>query len=69
MRDRLCEDLFVSMKKGTSVPLGAREVFAIVESGCALSLEELENLPQELVDRIIDYRTIKHIVEFGGEMR
>jgi len=47
------------MVRGTALPIEIREAQIIVESGCSPTLSELDDLPEELVEKIIMYKSIK----------
>ena len=56
----------MALVKGIQVPVGLREAQFLVESGCAPTLEELDNMPVDLVERMMMYRGIK-AVKLSGD--
>ena len=51
------------------IPAVAREAFVIVETGCHPTIEELEAMPQKMVDSIALYNAVKDTIKQGGVMR
>lgn len=50
------------------MPPAAREACYIVETETRPSFEELENMPQSLVEKIIAYKMVKNVIQYGGEL-
>jgi hypothetical protein len=59
----------VAMSMGKALPPEALEAFYIDESGAAMSLSEAEGMTQAGMERLIDYRAVKYVIENGGSMR
>jgi hypothetical protein len=57
------------MSMGRALPPEALEAYHMDEAGCVLTLSELDGMTQGGVERLIDYRAVKSIVEGGGSMR
>lgn len=69
MRKALAEGIFVALLMGRPIPLGARDAFVIVETGCRPTLAELDAMPQALVDKVLLYKAVKGIIEQGGTLK
>ena len=63
-----CEGVYVALQMRTAIPPEAREAFQIIESGCTVTMTELDSMPQRLVDQLIAYRSVKHVIQYGGEI-
>lgn len=53
------------MVKGTPLPAELQHAALIVESGCAITLDDLENMPADLLSQVMVYRTVKAVKESG----
>jgi hypothetical protein len=53
---------------GRDMPIEAREVFWIVESGSSPTVTELDNMPHRMVEMIIAYKTVKDVIKYGGRL-
>ena len=58
----------MALLRKAPIPLAAREAYYIVESGALITLTELDNMPQVLVDKVLAYKSVKDIVIYGGEV-
>lgn len=54
---------------GRILPPEAIEAYHIDESGCSPTLMETDGMTQRGLERLIDYRAVKSIIEYGGSMR
>jgi hypothetical protein len=54
---------------GRILPPEAVEAYHIDESGCVPTLAEADRMTQRGIERLIDYRAVKNIIEYGGSMR
>jgi hypothetical protein len=54
---------------GRILPPEAVEAYHIDESGCCPTLAETDGMTQRGLERLIDYRAVKSIIEYGGSMR
>ena len=61
--------MFVALQMRKTIPAAAQEAFVIVETGCRPTLDELDAMPQSLVDGILLYGAVKNTIEQGGVMR
>jgi hypothetical protein len=50
------------------VPTEARDAYYFVEMDARPSAQELENMPQLLVEKILAYKAVKNVVMYGGEV-
>ncbi len=42
---------------------------AIVSSGCALTMNELDSMPQSQVERLMALNDVRKVIEYGLEMQ
>ena len=69
MRQRYCEAVYVALSMGRILPPEAVEAYHIDESGCCPTLAETDGMTQRGLERLIDYRAVKSVIEYGGSMR
>lgn len=50
------------------LPLEATEAHLIVELDVKISLDDLDRMPQELIDSVLIYRMVKSVIESGAEV-
>lgn len=50
------------------IPLAAKDAFVIIESGCRPTADEIDGMPQKLVDTILLYGAVKNAIEQGGTL-
>lgn len=58
----------MALLRKAPVPLDTREAYYIVESGAIITLTELENMPNKLVEQLLAYRAVKDVIAYGGEV-
>lgn len=58
----------MALQLNISLPLAARDAFYIVEMESRPTPDELDRLPQELVDTVLLYKAVKKTIEYGLEM-
>ncbi len=49
--------------------MGAQDAFVIIETESRPTADELDSMPQRLVDTMLLYRQVKGTIENGGVMR
>ncbi len=54
------------MLRRLPTPPAAREAYYFVEMETKPGVEELENMPQLLVEQILAYKMVRNIVIYGG---
>ncbi len=59
----------MALLMGKPMPLGIQDAFVISEAGCIPSANELDEMPQKLVDSMLLYGQVKKIAENGGTLR
>lgn len=59
----------MALQMGRPLPLAAAEAFVIVETGCKPTLEELDAMPQKLVDSLLLYGAVKTVILEGGVLK
>lgn len=69
MRKALAEGIFVALQMRKPIPMAAKEAFVIVETGCRPTVDELDAMPQSLVNSILLYGAVKDTIKHGGAMR
>ncbi len=50
------------------MPIAAREAALIVDLECRPTLEELDKMPQNLIDAILLYKNIESAIKYGAEV-
>ena len=53
MRKALAEGIAVALQMGKPVPVGAQDAHMLAMTGCRPTFDELEAMPQKLVDSIV----------------
>lgn len=51
------------------IPMGAQDAFVLVETDSRPTADELDSMPQRLVDTILLYKQVRGTIEHGGVMR
>lgn len=59
----------MALQLGWPLPHAAKDAALMVEMGCRPTMEELESMPQELVNTIQLYSAVKSTIEQGETMR
>ena len=65
----MAEGLFVALQMNKPIPMGAQDAFVIIETESRPTADELDSMPQRLVDTILLYKQVKGTIENGGVMR
>jgi hypothetical protein len=68
VRKALAEGIFVALQMNKPIPMGAQDAFVIIETESRPTLDELDSMPQRLVDTLLLYRQVKGTIEHGGVM-
>ena len=70
LRQAYCEAVYVALSMGRVLPPEAVEAYHIDESGCVCRpWPRRTRMTQRGIERLIDYRAVKTIIEYGGSMR
>jgi hypothetical protein len=69
VRKALAEGLFVALQMNKPIPMSAQDAFVIIETESRPTVDELDSMPQRLVDTMLLYRQVKGTIENGGVMR
>jgi len=68
VRKALAEGIFVALQMNKPIPMGAQDAFVIIETESRPTADELDSMPQKLVDTMLLYRQVKGTIEHGGVM-
>ncbi len=68
MKKALAEGIYVALQMRKPIPLGAKDAFVIIETGCRPTVEEIDGLPDKTVDAILLYGSVKSAIETGGTL-
>jgi hypothetical protein len=61
--------MFVALKRQSTVPLGMVDVYILWATDARLTLEELDQMPQNMVDRYILMKSVADVAANGGTLK
>lgn len=59
----------MALQMNKPIPMGAQDAFVLVETDSRPTADELDSMPQRLVDTILLYKQVRGTIEHGGVMR